>query len=219
MAGISPNGEYLAQPPRRCCLVGSPHDGSPRGAEENILDVPTYVVRPPDISEYSAPNGHIVLFFPDVWGLSVSAKCLMDGFASAGYTVLGMDYDRPGALRRDAETDPLPVGVDHMGWMINRWKFTTANLVGWMTAVRERFGSELQVKTGREVRYGCVGYCAGALSVCDLLAGAGGNDGEPFVAAGGFAHPAALKEEQIINIKSKWPRNHFQRHQNHAKPR
>jgi len=82
------NPEYLANPPSACCFVGTLHEGTPRGQIENIFDIPTYISRPAE------GNGNIVLYFPDVWGLSNNAKLLMDGFANAGYLVLGIDYFR-----------------------------------------------------------------------------------------------------------------------------
>lgn len=80
--------EYLAKPPSACCFVGNLHEGTPRGAVENILDIPTYISRPTE----GKANGHIVLYFPDVWGLSNNASLLMDGFTDAGYLTLGIDY-------------------------------------------------------------------------------------------------------------------------------
>lgn len=82
---------YLAQPPGPCCWLGTIHHGTPRGAVEHILDVPTYVARPPAADK---ANGHVVLYFPDVWGMSNNAMLLMDGFADAGFLTLGMDYFR-----------------------------------------------------------------------------------------------------------------------------
>lgn len=80
----------LAQPLSLCCWLGTIHKGTPRGNLEIILDVPTYVARPaPDKA-----NGHIVLYFPDVWGMSNNAQLLMDGFADAGFLTIGMDYFR-----------------------------------------------------------------------------------------------------------------------------
>lgn len=80
---------YLAQPPASCCWLGTIHKGTPRGKIETLLgDVPTYIATP------DKPNGHAVLYFPDVWGMSVNAQLLMDGFADAGFLTLGMDYFR-----------------------------------------------------------------------------------------------------------------------------
>jgi len=81
---------YLAQPPSTCCFVGKIHDGEPRGTVEDVQGVPTYIARP----DNSVANGNIVLYFPDVWGLSNNAKLLMDGFAAGGYLTLGIDYFR-----------------------------------------------------------------------------------------------------------------------------
>lgn len=88
---------YLAQPPGPCCWLGTIHHGTPRGAVESILDVPTYVVRP----AADRANGHVVLYFPDVWGLSNNAMLLMDGFADAGFLTLGMDYFRGVSFKLD----------------------------------------------------------------------------------------------------------------------
>lgn len=79
---------YLAKPPGPCCWLGTIHKGTPRGKMETILDVPTYIARP------EKANGHVVLYFPDVWGMSSNAQLLMDGFADAGFLALGMDYFR-----------------------------------------------------------------------------------------------------------------------------
>lgn len=94
---------YLAQPPSSSCWLGTIHKGTPRGNLETILDVPTYVATPTP----ERANGHIVLYFPDVWGMSSNAQLLMDGFADAGFLTLGMDYfrgvriDQPGDIRSD----------------------------------------------------------------------------------------------------------------------
>ncbi|KAF4809333.1 Protein AIM2 [Colletotrichum siamense] len=193
----SDDQEYLAKPPGPCCFTGTIHDGNPAGKVEDIIEVPTYVVRPADMG--SSPNGHVVLYFPDVWGLSVNAKLLMDGFASAGYTALGMDYFRgdPISKYRTNKSDPLPPGFDHAAWRTKHWTFATENVPKWTNAVREKFGGQV---AGTETRYACTGYCFGAPFVCDLLAGAAG-DGEPVVSAGAFAHPTALKEEHFSNLK------------------
>jgi hypothetical protein len=82
--------EYLAKPPSACCFTGNLHSGTPRGRVEDILELPTYISHP---LEENA-NGNVVLYFPDVWGLSNNAQLMMDGYAAAGYLVLGLDYFR-----------------------------------------------------------------------------------------------------------------------------
>lgn len=36
----------------------------------------------------------VLLYFPDVWGIFTNGNLVMDAFADAGYTVLGIDYFR-----------------------------------------------------------------------------------------------------------------------------
>lgn len=92
---------YLAQPPSSSCWLGTIHEGTPHGNLETILDVPTYVASPTP----EKANGHIVLYFPDVWGISNNAKLLMDSFADAGFLTCGMDYFRGVRIdQRDNDT-------------------------------------------------------------------------------------------------------------------
>lgn len=103
---------YLVKPPDSCCWLGTIHTGTPRGKTETIIDVPTYVATP------EKPNGHVVLYFPDVWGLSGNAQLLMDGFADAGFLTLGMDYFRGVRILAHARGRPpfqtLPGASDHV---------------------------------------------------------------------------------------------------------
>jgi hypothetical protein len=88
--GSVEDGNYLAKPSGACCLEGHLHAGEPRGTFETIADVETYVVTPrPDRA-----NGHILLYFPDVWGMFPNGLLIMDGFADAGYLTIGLDYFR-----------------------------------------------------------------------------------------------------------------------------
>lgn len=80
----------IAKPSDVCCLKGTIHQGEPRGSTTTIAGVETYIVEPPS----DKANGHILLYFPDVWGLFNNGFLIMDGFADAGYLVLGLDYFR-----------------------------------------------------------------------------------------------------------------------------
>ncbi|KAK0610603.1 Alpha/Beta hydrolase protein [Bombardia bombarda] len=177
--------KYLAKPPSACCFAGTIHKGTPRGNVEEILNVPTYVVKP---SEEKA-NGHVVLYFPDVWGISNNACLLLDGFADAGYLALGMDYFRgdPISKYRLSKNDPLPEGFDQAAWRTKHVAFATENVPKWAAAVREKFGSD-------KTKYVCVGYCFGAPYVCQMLA-------TDEVSAGAFAHPTLLREEHFTSVK------------------
>jgi len=80
--------EWLAKPSGACCLKGHIHSGDPRGEYEWIADMETYIVHPPE----GKANGHIVLYYPDVFGFFTNGLLIMDEIADAGYTVLGIDY-------------------------------------------------------------------------------------------------------------------------------
>jgi hypothetical protein len=45
-------------------------------------------------STRSQANGHILLYFADVWGMFPNGLLIVDGFADARYNVLGLDYFR-----------------------------------------------------------------------------------------------------------------------------
>lgn len=82
--------EYLAKPSGQCCLKGSIHEGEPRGKFVDVAGVETYMMTPPE----PKANGNILLYFPDVWGMFKNGLLVMDGFADAGYLVIGLDYFR-----------------------------------------------------------------------------------------------------------------------------
>lgn len=84
----SDKDSFLAKPSGECCLKGSIHEGTPRGATVTIGNIETYVSNPPS----AKANGNVLLYFPDVYGLFNNGRLIMDGFADAGYLVLGLDY-------------------------------------------------------------------------------------------------------------------------------
>lgn len=84
------SASWLAQPSGMCCLKGNVHEGTSRGSFVMVAGVETYVVKP----RVDITNGHILLYFPDVWGMFPNGLLVMDAFADAGYLVLGLDYFR-----------------------------------------------------------------------------------------------------------------------------
>ncbi|KAF2735117.1 alpha/beta-hydrolase [Polyplosphaeria fusca] len=177
---------YLAKPSGVCCLEGNIHSGNPRGSFETIADVETYICKPPD----GQANGHILLYFPDVWGMFPNGLLIMDGFADAGYLVLGIDYFRGDSVwkhrkhRTDTETE---LGFDYEAWKQKHTAFANEAVPKWVRAIRTSYGKPA-------TKYCCVGYCFGAPYVCDELAGS-------TCSAGAFAHPAFLKEHHFRNLK------------------
>jgi len=71
-------------------MKGTLHEGTSRGHFDIIAGVETYISRP----KLHSANGHILLYFPDVWGMFPNGLLVMDAFADAGYLVLGLDYFR-----------------------------------------------------------------------------------------------------------------------------
>ncbi len=94
----------IAKPSNSCCLKGNLHDGQPRGRVLSIAGVDTYMVEP----SVDKANGHVVLYFPDVWGFFANAFLIMDGFADAGFLTLGMDYFQGVSDKTSSET---PAGL------------------------------------------------------------------------------------------------------------
>lgn len=85
---MADDSQYLAKPSGPCCLKGNLHEGDPRGKIQTISGIETYISTP----AAENANGHIVLYFPDVYGLFNNARLIMDAFADAGYLTLGLDY-------------------------------------------------------------------------------------------------------------------------------
>ena len=87
---MSAQDPVIAKPSDTCCTIGTLHEGEPRGRFETIANVETYVTTPPE----GKANGHILLYFPDVWGFFNNGFLVMDGFANEGFLTLGLDYFR-----------------------------------------------------------------------------------------------------------------------------
>jgi len=178
--------KYLAKPSEACCLEGSIHDGEPRGLYTTISDIETYIAPPPE----GKRNDHILFYFPDVWGFYKNGLLIMDGFADAGYLVLGLDYFRGDPVwkhrkdRNDKTTDP---DFDYEAWMKKHMAFADEAVPGWVKEAKARYGKP-------DTKYACVGYCFGAPFVCNELA-------SDTVTAGAFAHPAFLKEHHFFDLK------------------
>ncbi|KAL4889335.1 hypothetical protein BDV59DRAFT_195749 [Aspergillus ambiguus] len=174
---------WLAQPSGPCCLKGSLHEGSARGRFFDIAGVETYISEPT-----RQANGHILLYFPDVWGMFPNGLLVMDAFADAGYLVLGLDYFRGDPVwkhRRDRHDHSNP-DFDYEAWKRKHMAFANEAVPRWVNEVKKTYG---QTST----KYACVGYCFGAPYVCNELS-------KDTVTAGAFAHPAFLKDSDFEKI-------------------
>ncbi|KUL82782.1 hypothetical protein ZTR_10883 [Talaromyces verruculosus] len=179
------NNKWLAKPSGACCLKGTIHKGEPRGVYKDIAGVETYISRPTTGTE----NGHILLYFPDVWGMFPNGLLVMDTFADAGYLVLGLDYFRgdPVWKHRTDRHDHSNPNFDYEAWKKKHMAFADEHIPGWVEEVKKEYGRP-------NTKYACVGYCFGAPYVCDELAYG------KTVTAGAFGHPAFLKEHHFRNL-------------------
>ncbi|KAI0466776.1 hypothetical protein F4859DRAFT_507213 [Xylaria cf. heliscus] len=177
--------EYLAKSSGQCCLKGTFHRGETRGRWETIEGVETYISTPPN----GTGNGHILLYFPDVWGMFLNSLLVMDSFADAGYLTLGLDYFRgdPVWKHRTDRHDNANPDFDYEAWKRKHMAFADMVVPVWADAVSAQYGRP-------NTKFACVGYCFGAPYVCKELA-------RQNVAAGAFAHPAFLKEHHFRMIE------------------
>ncbi|SPQ26366.1 70334634-0ffe-44a8-956d-b695947be566 [Thermothielavioides terrestris] len=161
--------------------------GRAEGTWETIAGVETYISTPPE----GKANGNVLLYFPDVWGMFTNGLLVMDAFADAGYTVLGLDYFRgdPVWKHRKNRHDNSNPDFDYEAWKRKHTAFANEAVPKWVSCVASRYR-----QVNPETKFACVGYCFGAPYVCDELA-------KETVTAGAFAHPAFLKEHHFRNIK------------------
>lgn len=177
---------YLAKPSGDCCLTGHLHTGDPRGKFQSMAGVDTYVTYPPE----SKANGHIILYYADVFGMFTNGLLVMDSFADAGYLTVGLDYFKGDPVylhRKDGKwTDPE---LTFNEWLEKYTAVAEEYVPKWIEAVKKEFGKD-------GTKYACVGYCFGAPYVCESLAGS-----QPICAVGAFAHPAFLKEHHFRDLQ------------------
>ena len=62
--------------------------GDPKGTFTRLADVETYITEPAK----DKANGHVILYYPDVFGFFTNGLLVMDSFAENGYLVIGIDY-------------------------------------------------------------------------------------------------------------------------------
>jgi dienelactone hydrolase len=187
----TPQKEYLAAPSSSCCLTGHLHTGTPRGSFSQLANITTYISHPPA----GKSNGHILLYFADVYGMFTNGQLVMDSFADAGYLTLGLDYfngDPVTLHREDGKwTDESQTFEE---WIAKYQKVAEGYVPQWVEAVKAQFGKE-------GTKYACVGYCFGAPYVLEALT-PGPNGEPPLCAAGAFAHPAFLTEKHFAEVKN-----------------
>ncbi|KAJ3525065.1 hypothetical protein NMY22_g10729 [Coprinellus aureogranulatus] len=171
------------------CLKGSLHPGTPKGRNETIAGVNTYVAEPPK-GHGKAPK-KVIFFFSDVFSaVWINNELIQDYFASQGYHVYGLDYffDDPIQNHTNFDLEPFDPDFDMDAWIAKSRKQAEEVLPGWIDAVRSRSGELTPLSLIR-----AAGYCFGAKYVMEISA----TDG---VIAGAFSHPFELTEDHFNNI-------------------
>jgi dienelactone hydrolase len=191
MATQQKTSDYLAQPSGSCCLTGHLHNGQPLGKFSEVANVTTYITHPPS----GKSNGHILLYFADVFGMFTNGLLVMDAFAAAGYLTVGLDYfngDPVYLHREDGKWTDQSQTFEQ--WLAKYQAVAEGYIPKWIEAIKAQFGNQ-------DTKYACVGYCFGAPYVCESLS-PGPNSEPPICSAGAFAHPAFLKERHFTNLKA-----------------
>lgn len=158
----------IAKPSDVCCLKGTIHEGQPRGSTTTIAGVETYFVKPPP----GKANGHILLYFPDVWGFFNNGFLIMNGFADAGYLTLGLDYfrgvcpvlsscsfnsvdafsqDPVWKHRKDRNDTTTEPGFDYEAWKKKHMAFSDEAVPRWVDEVKSTYGQP-------DTKFACVGF-------------------------------------------------------------
>ncbi|KAH7041518.1 dienelactone hydrolase [Microdochium trichocladiopsis] len=183
MAGV--HDPVLAKPADVCCLKGDLHKGEPTGKTIQIEGVDTYVATP----DSKAANGHVLLSFPDAFGLHINSMLLMDAYAACGYLTLGVVYFLGDSVGKHSATPLSDPNFDLGAWAAKH--LTASEDVGreWVKNVKAQYGN------GGKTKFGCVGYCWGARFVCVQLSDGG------ICSAGAIAHPSFVKESHVQNSK------------------
>ncbi|GKZ16494.1 hypothetical protein AbraIFM66951_000278 [Aspergillus brasiliensis] len=167
----------LAKPAELCCLRGSIHSGEPKGNIVQIGGVDTYVATP----DQATSNGHVLLFFPDAFGLHINNFLTMDAFAACGYLTLGVDYFAGDPIWKHSQTPLNDPNFDFQAWKNKHMSSTDRIAAKWAQDVVAEYGKNGEVNWG-------------ARFVCTQLSKEG------FCKAGAIAHPSFMNESHVFGI-------------------
>ncbi|KAF2806519.1 uncharacterized protein BDZ99DRAFT_510783 [Mytilinidion resinicola] len=209
------------------CFKGAihSHKGSPRGHEEDLHGVRTYITGPPTSASASPSTSQsTIIYLTDAFGLSlINNKLLADAYATrTGLRVLAPALI-PGGPAPLALLEPMEAAFDSIAWW-DLWGqltrlgnlFTTIRLLalfylranpGRASTYAPILAYARAVKAGLPpgARLGVCGFCWGGYSstkLCGEAAVAGG--GERLVDAQFCAHPSALTAEMVVEAVTRW---------------
>ncbi|TFK18473.1 alpha/beta-hydrolase [Coprinopsis marcescibilis] len=155
----------------------SPDAATPRGKKIFIADVPTYFRL-----DAERPPTKVLLFLSDVYSpFNDSNQLVQDGFADAGFHVLGIDY-----FYGDSVSNYIGRPQEEiLAWIEQGRRQADEALPRWLKGVKQIYGPN--------AKYSTVGYCFGAPYSMDL-----GATNE--VVANAIAHPAFLTEDHFTQL-------------------
>ncbi|EHK20191.1 uncharacterized protein TRIVIDRAFT_193155 [Trichoderma virens Gv29-8] len=172
-----------SNPPRSCCVVGTLHEGVPKGKLIKLDGgIDAYLST---ASDKNVNKGIGILFAPEAMGIYPNSQLLADSFAAKGYTTLIPDV---------FNGDAVPLN-----------KFATIDLMSWLTKGSNGNNPHTTeyvdpiivagIKALRQLgihRIGGVGYCFGAKYV--LRHSKSGID------AAFIAHPSFVEEDELASF-------------------
>ncbi|ETN44111.1 uncharacterized protein HMPREF1541_10661 [Cyphellophora europaea CBS 101466] len=151
-----------------CCLSGSVHSGTPKGREDNIGGLDTYVSEP-----QSKSTAKSIVFITDIFGWKFkNVRLLADNYASAGFTCYIPDVHQGDSLPEEfLQSVEPPLKVREQEGIIDKAKETVdimATLGPWLAKHREGVSEPLIsgfVNTVRQIpgtqKVGAIGFCWG----------------------------------------------------------
>ncbi|OJZ84839.1 hypothetical protein ASPFODRAFT_62710 [Aspergillus luchuensis CBS 106.47] len=164
----APEDPALVKPAELCCLRG----------------VDTYVATP----DKTKLNGHVLLFFPDAFGLHINNFLTMDAFAACGYLTLGVDYFAGDPIWKHSQNPLNDPTFDFQSWKNKHMESTDRIAAKWVKDVEAEHGRN------EEANSFAPGIGWGARFVCAQLS----KDG--ICRAGAIAHPSFINESHVFAI-------------------
>ncbi|GAA91342.1 hypothetical protein AKAW_09456 [Aspergillus luchuensis IFO 4308] len=102
-----------------------------------IGGVDTYVATP----DKTKSNGHVLLFFPNAFGLHINDFLTMDAFAACGYLTLGVDYFAGDPIWKHSQSPLNDPTFDFQSWKNKHMEFTDRIAAKWVKDVEAEAGA------------------------------------------------------------------------------
>ncbi|KAK9898962.1 alpha/beta-hydrolase [Cystobasidium minutum MCA 4210] len=183
-----------------CCVSGHVHEGTPKGKEETIAGLKTYVSPSSDGSKAKT-----VIFITDIFGYElVNTRLVADEYAAQGFHVVVPDLLEGDYVDHNLLKAIVPLPEDPEPSVIDKAK-VAANLGPWVAKHREAVTRPLLEKFVKEIqadsevkKVGTVGFCWGGRYSILLVS----DNDYPKVDAAVANHPSFLAVPDEVNAVS-----------------